>query len=142
VSARIEEELARKEDLVGRSMVGLSVSGTDAGIDLSRPRVGLMSAGTAGRGLGVTSRAACPSRILGEDPGSDGPGVAMTSSFRVEIFGPRRRPRLGRTSPKVLSTPRVLLLPSSVRIRACRIGLSCSVCFLRPPRPKHTLAVL
>jgi hypothetical protein len=90
----------------------------------------------------VTSRAARLSQIPGEDPGSDGPGLVMTPSFRVEIFRPRRRPRLGRTSPKVLSTPRVLLLPSSVRIRACRIGLSCSVCFLRSPRPKHTLAVL
>jgi hypothetical protein len=90
----------------------------------------------------VASRAACPSRILREDPGGDGPGLVMTPSFRAEIFGPRRRPRLGRTSPKVLSTLRVLLLPSSVKIRACRIGLSCSVCFLRPPRPKHTLAVL
>jgi hypothetical protein len=45
VSARTEAELARKEDLVGRSLPGLSVSGTDAGIDLSRPRVGLMSVG-------------------------------------------------------------------------------------------------
>jgi hypothetical protein len=90
----------------------------------------------------VASRAACPSRTLGEDPDGDGPGVAMTASFRVEIFGPRRRPRLGRTSPKVLSTSRVMLLPSSVKVRACRIGLSCSVYFLRPPRPKHTLAVL
>jgi hypothetical protein len=90
----------------------------------------------------VTSRAACLGRILGEDPGGDGPGVVMTSSFRVEILGPRRRPRLGRTSPKVLLTPRVLRLPPTVQIRACRIGLSCSVCFLRPPRPKHTLAVL
>jgi hypothetical protein len=90
----------------------------------------------------VTGRSACPSRILGEDPGGDGPGVVMTSSFGVEILGPRRRSRLGRTSPKVLSTPRVLLVPLAVKIRACRIGLSCSVCFLRPPRPKHTLAVL
>jgi hypothetical protein len=90
----------------------------------------------------VTSRAACSSRILGEDPGGDGLGVMMKSSFRVETLGPRRRPRLGRTSPKVLLTLRVLLLPSTVKIRACRIGLSCSVCFLRPPRPKHTLAVL
>jgi hypothetical protein len=90
----------------------------------------------------VTSRAACPSRILGEDPGGDGPGVVMMLSFRVEILGPRRRPRLGRASPKVLSTPRVLLLPLAVKIRACRIELSCSVCFLRPPRPKHTLAML
>jgi hypothetical protein len=90
----------------------------------------------------VTGRAACSGRILGEDPGSDSPGMAMMSSFRVEIFGPRRRPRLGRTSPKVLSMPRVLLLPSSVKTRACRTGLSCSVCFLRPPRPKHNLTVL
>jgi hypothetical protein len=90
----------------------------------------------------VIGRAACSSRILGENPGGDGPGVVMTSSFRVEILGPCRRPRLGRTSPKVLSTPRVLRLPSTVQIRACRIGLSCSMCFLRPPRPKHTLAVL
>ena len=90
----------------------------------------------------MTGRAACSGRIPGEDPGGDGPGVVMTLSFGVEIFGPRRRPRLGRTSPKVLSTPRVLLLPSSVKIQACMIGLSCSVCFLRPLRPKHTLAVL
>jgi hypothetical protein len=89
----------------------------------------------------VTGRAACSGQIPGEDPSSDGLGVAMTSSFRVEIFGPCHRPRLGRTSPKVSSMPRVLLLPSAVKIRASRIGLSCSVCFLRPPRPKHTLAV-
>jgi hypothetical protein len=107
VSAWTEAELARKEDLVNRSVAGSSVSGTDAGVDLPRPRAGLMA-----------------------------------STFRVEILGPRRRPRLGQTSPKVLLTPRVLRLPSTVQIRACRIGLSCSVCFLRPPRPKHTLAVL
>jgi hypothetical protein len=48
----------------------------------------------------VTGRAVCSSRIPGEDPGGEGLGVVMTSSFRVEILGPRRRPRLGRTSPK------------------------------------------
>jgi hypothetical protein len=101
VSARTEAELALNEDLVGQSLAGSSTGGTDAGIELPRPRAGLMSRGTAGRGLGVTGRAACSSWILGEDPGGDGPGVMMTSSFRVEIFGPRRRPRLGRTSPKV-----------------------------------------
>jgi hypothetical protein len=90
----------------------------------------------------VTGRAARSGRILGEDPGGDGPGLVMTLSFRAETLGPRRRLRLGRTSPRVLLTPRVLLLPLAVKIRACRIGLSCSVCFLRPPRPKHTLAVL
>jgi hypothetical protein len=76
----------------------------------------------------VAGRAVCSSRIPGEDPGSNGPGVLLMSSFRVEILRPRHRPRLGRTSPKVQLTPRVLLLPSIVKIRACRIGLSCSVC--------------
>jgi hypothetical protein len=90
----------------------------------------------------VTDRAACPSQISEEDPGGDGLGVVVMSSFRVETLGPCRRPRPGRTSPKVLSTPRVPLLPSSVKIRACRIGSSCSVCFLWPSRPKHTLAML
>jgi hypothetical protein len=66
-----------------------------------------------GRGPGVTGRAACSGQIFGEDPGSDCPGVAMTSSFGVGIFGPRRRPRLGRTSPMVSSMPRCCPLPAS-----------------------------
>jgi hypothetical protein len=90
----------------------------------------------------VTGRAACSDRILGEDPVGDGPGLVMTLSFRAETLGPRRRPRLGRTSSEVSSMPRVLSLPLAVKIRACRIGLSCSACFLRPPRSKHTLSVL
>jgi hypothetical protein len=45
VSARTAAELARKEDLVDRSLAGSSVSGTDAGIDLPRLRAGLMSLG-------------------------------------------------------------------------------------------------
>jgi hypothetical protein len=76
----------------------------------------------------VADRAMCSSRIPGEDPGGDGLGVVLMSSIRVEILRPRRHPRLGRSSPKVQLTPRVLLLPSTVKIRACRIGLSCSVC--------------
>jgi hypothetical protein len=43
VSERTEAELARKEDLVGQSLAGSSTGGTDAGIELPRPRVGLMS---------------------------------------------------------------------------------------------------
>jgi hypothetical protein len=96
---------------------------------------------TAGRGPGATGRAACSGRIPGEDPDNDCSGVAMTSSFGVEILGPRRRPRLGRTSPKVSSMPRMLLPPSSAKTRACRIRLSCSMCLLRPPRPEHTLSL-
>jgi hypothetical protein len=76
----------------------------------------------------VAGRAVCSSRILGGDPGGDGPGVVPMSSFRVEILRPRRRPRLGQTPPKVYLTPRVLPPPSTVDVRACRIGLSCSVC--------------
>jgi hypothetical protein len=99
-------------------------------------------AGTLGRWLaeasGVTGRAACSGRIPGEVPGSDCPGVMMTSSSRAEILRPRRRPRLGRISPKVSSMPRVLLPPSSAKTRACRIRVSCCVCLLRPSRPEYT----
>jgi hypothetical protein len=45
VSAQTEAELARKEDLVGRSLAGSSVSGTDTGVDLPRPWAGLMPSG-------------------------------------------------------------------------------------------------
>jgi hypothetical protein len=45
VSARTEAELARKEDLVGRSLAGSSTGGTDAGVELPRPQAGLMSSG-------------------------------------------------------------------------------------------------
>jgi hypothetical protein len=37
--------LARKEDLVGQSLAGSSTGGTDAGIELPRPRAVLMSSG-------------------------------------------------------------------------------------------------
>jgi hypothetical protein len=42
--------------------------------------------------------------------------VVLTSSFRAEILRPCCRPRLGRTSPKVELTPRVLLLPLHRRL--------------------------
>jgi hypothetical protein len=123
------------------------LAGAQPGRPLAGPTPELTSRGlgsgwcpwkTVGRGPGVTGRAACSGRIPREDPGCDCPGVAMTSSFRAGILGPRRRPRLGRTSPKVSSMPRVLLPPSNVKTRACRIRLSCSVCLLQPPRPEHT----
>jgi hypothetical protein len=74
VSAWTEAELARKEDLVGRSLAGSSISRTDAGVDLSRPRVGLMSSGDS------WPRPRCdqPSRLLEPDswrrPGRRWPG--------------------------------------------------------------------
>jgi hypothetical protein len=45
VSAWTEAELARKEDFVDRSLAGPSTGGTDAGVELPRPRAGLMSSG-------------------------------------------------------------------------------------------------
>jgi hypothetical protein len=45
VSSRTEAELAQKEDFVGRSLAGPSTGGTDAGVELPRPRAGLMSSG-------------------------------------------------------------------------------------------------
>jgi hypothetical protein len=42
--------------------------------------------------------------------------VVLTSSFGAEILRPCCYPRLGRTSPKVESTPRVLLLPLHRRL--------------------------
>jgi hypothetical protein len=45
VSARAEAKLARKEDVVGRSLAGSSAGGTDAGVELPRPQAGLMSSG-------------------------------------------------------------------------------------------------
>jgi hypothetical protein len=59
----------------------------------------------------VFDRAVCSGRIPGEDPGGDGPGAVLTSSFGVEILRPCCHPRLGRALPKVGLTPRVLLLP-------------------------------
>ncbi len=63
VPARTEAELARKEDLVGRSLAGSSVSGTDAGVDLPRPRAGLMSSGDSW----PRPRGDQPSRLLEPD---------------------------------------------------------------------------
>jgi hypothetical protein len=63
VSAQTEAELARKEDLVGRSLAGSSVSGTDTGVDLPRPRARLMSSGDSW----PRPRGDQPSRLLEPD---------------------------------------------------------------------------
>jgi hypothetical protein len=64
VSAWTEAKLARKEDFVGRSLAGPSTSGTDAGVELPRPRAGLLSS----EGSWLRLRGGRPSRLLG--PGS------------------------------------------------------------------------
>jgi hypothetical protein len=63
VSAQTEAELARKEDLVGQSLAGSSTGGTDAGIELLRPRAGLMSSGDSW----PRPRGDQPSRLLEPD---------------------------------------------------------------------------
>ena len=45
MSAQTKAELARKEDLVGRSLAGSSTGGTDTGVELPRPQAGPMSSG-------------------------------------------------------------------------------------------------
>jgi hypothetical protein len=63
VSARIEAELTRKEDFVGRGLAGPSTGGTSAGVELPRPRTGLMSSGDSWLRL----RGGRPNRLLGPD---------------------------------------------------------------------------
>ena len=63
MSARTEAELARKEDFVGRSLAGPSTGGTNAGVDLPRPRVRLMSSGDSW----PRPRGDQPSRLLEPD---------------------------------------------------------------------------
>jgi hypothetical protein len=63
VSAWTGAELARKEDLVGRSLAGSSAGGTDAGVELPRPQAGLMSSGDSWLRL----RGGRPSRLLEPD---------------------------------------------------------------------------
>jgi hypothetical protein len=59
----------------------------------------------------VAGQAVCSGRVPGGDPGSDGSGAVLTSSFEVEILRPCHRPRPGQIPPKVEAMPRVLLLP-------------------------------
>jgi hypothetical protein len=59
----------------------------------------------------VAGQAVCSGRVPGGDPGGDGPGAVLTSSFEVEILRPCRRPSPGQIPPKVEMMPRVLLLP-------------------------------
>jgi hypothetical protein len=63
VSAWTGAELARKKDLVSRSLAGLSAGGTDAGVELPRPQTGLMSSGDSWLRL----RGGRPSRLLEPD---------------------------------------------------------------------------
>jgi hypothetical protein len=63
VLAWTEAELARKEDFVGRSLAGPSTGGTDARVELPKPRVGLVSS----EGSWLRLRGGRPSRLFGPD---------------------------------------------------------------------------
>jgi hypothetical protein len=63
MSSRTEAELARKQDFVGRSLAEPSTGGTSAGVELPRPRAGLVSSGDSWLRL----RGDRPSRLLGPD---------------------------------------------------------------------------
>jgi hypothetical protein len=63
VLAWTEAELARKEDFIGRSLVGPSTGGTSARVELPKPRAGLVSSEDSWLRL----RGGRPSRLLGPD---------------------------------------------------------------------------
>jgi hypothetical protein len=116
----------------------LSVGRIDVGVDQPRLRTGLAPS-EGGRPRPRRWPAEPPARAgSGEVPDSDCSSVVMTSPFGAEALGPRRRPRLGRASPKVPSMPRLSPPHSSVKTRACRVKSSCSVGLVRPSRPEHT----
>jgi hypothetical protein len=143
VSARTEAELARKEDFVSRSLAGPSTGGTDAGVELPKPRAGLVSSGDSWLRL----RGGLPSRLLGPDswrrpwrrwPGrgadvvlrSGDPPTALPSDARSDFAE-------GGVDAEGAAAP----LPSTSE-PAGLVHLVVCVCFLRPPRPKHTVVVL
>jgi hypothetical protein len=70
----------------------------------------------------VTGRAAYSGRILGEDPGGDGPGLVMTLSFRAEAPGTVSPSEARSDLAEGVVGAEGAAAPSIVRIRAYRIG--------------------
>jgi hypothetical protein len=129
VSAWTEAELARKEDLVGRSLAGSSISGTDAGIDLPRPRAGLMPS----KDSWPRPRGDRPSRLLEPDswrrPGRRWPGlgddVVLQSGDPRTVSPSEARSDLA----EGVVDAEGATAPSIARIRACRIRfVACVFC--------------
>jgi hypothetical protein len=143
VSAWTEAELARKEDFVSRSLIGPSTSGTSAGVELPRPRAGLMSSGDSWLRL----RGGRPSRLLGPDSWrrpwrrwprhgadvilrSEDPSTALPSEARSDF------------AEGVVDAEGDVAPPLSRSEPAGSVYLVVCIFFLRPPRPKHTVVVL
>src|SRR5688572_4074575 len=114
---------SRMGNLVGRSLAALPVSGADAQVGQSGPRIGLAPWKPVARGL----RGNRLSRLLGPDswrsPWTSAPPEAG-SGFAVDVVDAE-----GATAP------------FGVKTRACRIRSSYSVRFLRPPRPEERALV-
>jgi hypothetical protein len=137
VSAWTEAELARKEDFVGRSLAGLSTGGTDAGVELSRPRAGLMSSGDSWLRL----RGGRPSCLLGPDswrrPWRRWPGRGADVVLRSRDPSTTLPSEARSDFPKgVVDAEGAAAPPPSRSEPAGSVYLVVCVCFLRPPRPK------
>jgi hypothetical protein len=143
VSAWTEAELARKEDFVDRSLTGPSTGGTGAGVELPRPWAGLMSSGDSWLRL----RGDRPSRLLEPDswrrpwrrwPGR-GADVVLRSGDPPTVlpFEARSDFAEGGVDVEGAAAP-----PPSRFEPAGSVYLVVCICFLQPPRPKHTVAVL
>jgi hypothetical protein len=143
VSARIEAELARKEDFVGRSLAEPSTGENDAGVELPRPRAGLMSSGDSWLRL----RGGRPSCLLEPDswrrpwrrwPGR-GADVVLRSGDPPTVLPSEARSDF---AEGVVDAEGAAAPPLSRSEPAGLVYLIVCVCFLRPPRPRHTVGML
>jgi hypothetical protein len=143
VSARTEVELARKEDFVGRSLAGSFTGGTSVRVELPRPRAGLMSSGDSWLRL----RGGRPSRLLGPDSWrrpwrrwpERGADVVLRSGDPPTVSSSEAR---SGSVEGVVDAEGAAAPPPSRSEPAGSDYLVVCVCFLRPPRPKHTVVVL
>jgi hypothetical protein len=143
VLAWTEAELARKEDFVGRGLAGPSTGGTSAAFELPKPRAGLVSSEDSWLRL----RGGQPSHLLGPDswrrprrrwPGR-GADVVLRSGEPPTVLPSEARSDFaeGGVDDEGAAAP-----PPSTFEPTGSVHLVVCVCFLRPPRPKHTVVAL
>jgi hypothetical protein len=143
VLAWTEAELARKEDFIGRSLAGPSTGGTSVGVELPKPRAGPVSSEDSWLRL----RGGRPSRLLGPDSWKRpwrrwprrGAEVVLRSGDSLTSLPSEARSDFaeGGVDAEGAAAP-----PPSTSEPAGSVHLVVCVCFLRPPRPKHTVVVL
>jgi hypothetical protein len=143
VLAWTEAELARKEDFVDRSLAGPSTGGTSAGVELPKPRAGLVSSEDSW----VRLRSGRSSRLLGPDswrrpwrrwPGR-GADVVLRSGDPPTVLPSEARSDFAEGGVDAEGAAAPL---SSTSEPARSIHLVVCVYFLRPLRPKHTVVAL